>query len=130
MKKFLATTALAALLLSACTSGLSTEDKEASSEFPELEGVIEAWAVMSKAAEDKDCETFLTHMRLSVQATEADCTEAFKYMNKDYSVDWNRSEWNVGNGKVKIYMEDSGSITGFILNGATDVWGADSKFWE
>ncbi|MBT4384219.1 hypothetical protein HOD30_00550 [Candidatus Peregrinibacteria bacterium] len=130
MKLLLATTAIFTLLLSACSSGLSGADKEAASEFPELKGAIEAWSTMQDAAERKDCETFMNHMRLATKTTEADCPAAFDFMNKGYTIDWSRSEWNASSGKVKIYVEDSGSLTAFILNGATDVWGADSKFWE
>jgi len=131
MKKLFSLFILSTFLLTACGGGIEVADKVVMSEHPELEGVIGSWQAMVNAAEKEDCEAFLDYMRVASNSTVEDCPDAFEYMaDGGPVVDWDRSEWNSTMGKVKIYKAESGSITSFILNEATDVWGADSKFWE
>jgi hypothetical protein len=130
MKRIFLSLTIFTLLLTACGSSLTVIDGETLSSNPELKGVAESWQGIVDAAATQDCERFLSHMRSSLQLTEEDCTDAFEYLEDVPEIDWARTEWNSSGGKAKIYKMESGSLTGFILNEANDVWGADEKFWE
>lgn len=130
MKKLITLLLATSLLFTACGGGMSVIDDETLSANPELKDIAVAWQGMVDAAADQDCAVFLEGVRVSVNATEEDCPAAFEYLSDYAGVEWSKTEWNATGGKAKIYEIDGGSITGLILNEATGVWGADSKFWE
>ncbi len=132
MKKFTALIILSALFLTACVgTSLTVIDDETLATYPELEDIAVAWEALADAAEAEDCEAFLAQMRSSLQLTEEDCPSAFEYYEDGVPpIEWEKTQWNADMGKAKIYEVNSGSITSFILNGATDVWGADTIFWD
>ena len=130
MKKLASLIILSTLLLTACNN-LTVIDSDTLKEYPELKGVATSWQALSDAAAAEDCETFLDHMRDSLVLTEEDCPAAFEFFEDGVPpIDWARTEWNDDGGKVKIFEVNSGSITGFILNTVTDVWGASEVFWD
>ena|GEM_PF-1545958 len=122
----------ATLLLTSCGGpNVTVADDEIMKNHPELEGVIYAWQGLVDAAAADDCETFIAGMRLSTQTDETACPEALEFLtNKEPEIDWAATQWSSTMGKAKIYNSHGGSVTGYILNEATDVWGADEKFWE
>lgn len=130
MKKLITLILASSLLLTACGGAAPVIDGETLDANPEVAEISAAWQGLADAAANEDCEAFLEGIRLSVDATEEDCSAAFEYFADYAGVDWSKTEWNASGGKAKIYQVDSGSITGLILNESTGVWGADSKFWE
>ena len=128
MKKGLSLIALT-LLLAACNS-YTVATSEDLSAHPELEGIIATWQTMVDAANDDDCQPILDHMRKSLSVAEESCDAALAYLKSAPAIDWDRTDWNANGGKAKIYQESGASVTGFILDTHTNVWGADTKFWE
>ena len=131
MKRTLSILALSALFLTACGTRLSGIYSETLKTYPEVKGIATSWQNLVNAAEAEDCEKFLTYMRGSLLLTEEACPAAFEYFaNGAPEIDWTKTEWTADGGKAKIFKAGSGSLSGFILNTATDVWGADTVFWE
>lgn len=130
MKRLIALLTLGMLALTACGTSLTVIDSETLKAYPEVKGVAQSWQGMVDAAQANDCETFLSYMRLSLQLDEEACPAALAYMTDAPEIDWARTEWNATGGKARIYVVNGGGLTGFILNEATDVWGADEVFWE
>lgn len=133
MKKIVSLVLALSLVLAACgPTKINVATPQEVEDYPELRPVMRAWQEMILAAETQDCELFLSHMRLASGAREEDpeCTEAFIYMMDAPEIDWTRSEWHTSGILVKIYEKDSGSLTSFIHNTRTDVWGAETMFWD
>jgi hypothetical protein len=131
MKRFLAFSLLSALLLSACAPSYTVATPEELKENPDLKGVIKSWQKITDAAEAQNCEAFITQMRKEMFVKEEECPLAFEWLaDENPVIDWTKSEWNGDMGKVKISREGGGGVTAFILDTTTDVWGADTRFWE
>lgn len=131
MKRIVSVLALSALFLTACGAGLSVIDSETLKTYPEVKGIATSWQHLVDAAKSEDCEKFLSYMRNSLLLTEEACPAAFEYFADGApEIDWSKTEWTADGGKAKIFKLGSGSLSGFILNTATDVWGADTVFWE
>jgi hypothetical protein len=128
MKKLFALLSLP-LLLTACTSYTVATDEDLKN-HPELKEVIDTWQTMVDAGAEDDCQTVLDHMRKSLALTDEVCDAALAYLKEAPAIDWDRTDWNATGGKAKIYQENGPSVTGFILDGHTNVWGADTLFWE
>lgn len=132
MKRILALSIITSLFLTACGgSGLTSEQQDLLSDYPELEGPMLAWNALAEAGESEDCEGLIDGMRLSLQLDEETCPAAFEFFADGApEIDWERTEWSSTGGKAKIYEMDKGDLTSFILNEATDEWRADTVFWE
>lgn len=129
MKKLISLLAATGLLLTACGSQLSVASSEDQKAYPEAKGIMQTWQSMVDAAEEGDCEAFMSLARASVVFEGNNCDAAFAYMEDAPEVDWSKTQWDSNQSKGKIYETNKGDITSFIYNSSNDEWKFDSAFW-
>ena len=121
-----------AIFLVACggSAAYSESAKAAIKSDPDVEAVVQTWNQLEKHAQKEDCEAFLGLMRNIAKAEEADCPDAFAYMENAPEIDWEQTTWNSNKITAKIYAENGEYITTFIYGTTDGFWSSSKSFWN
>lgn len=131
MKRILALSLSAALLLSACGGTKLDESiisKEVLKAQPDLAGPAATWQRIVNAHAAGDCDAATAELYKDLRNTEP-CEALFEYMDDEVpQIEWARTDWNANAIKAKVYELDAGSLGSFrIENGE---WKLESAIWE